>query len=129
MAPINNPAGAIFDINGAQTPTVSFSSSLSGSGGITLGLATGDTTGGTLILTASNSFTGQTNITAGTINVANTQALLNSTVNVTNNNSLTFASSVSTATVGASMGTGNIGLRNTYLTVGGNGASTTYSGR
>ena len=93
---------------------------ISGSGGLSVA------GGGTLFLTALNTFTGPTNVTAGTLNVGNAGALLNSTVNAANNNSL--ALSVSAATFGGLSGAGNLNLNNTLLTVGNNGASTTYSG-
>ena len=111
----------ILDVNGNN---VTFGTGISGSGGLTLA----SPSGGTLNLTVANSFSGTTSITGGTLNVAHANALVNSTVNVTNNNSITFPSSLATANFGALMGSGNIGLNNTYLTVGGNGASTTYSG-
>ena len=93
---------------------------ISGSGGLSVA------GGGTLFLTALNTFTGPTNVTAGTLNVGNAGALLNSTVNAANNNSL--ALSVSAATFGGLSGAGDLNLNNTLLTVGNNGASTTYSG-
>ena len=111
----------ILDVNGNN---VTFGTGISGSGGLTLA----SPSGGTLNLTVANSFSGTTSITGGTLNVAHVNALVNSTVNVTNNNSVVFPSSLATANFGALMGTGNIGLNNVALTVGGNGASTTYGG-
>ena len=111
----------ILDINGNN---VTFANGLSGLGGLTVE----STTGGTLNLTAANTFSGTTSITGGTLNVAHVNALQNSTVNATVNNSVVFPSTLTTANFGALMGTGNIGLNKVALTVGGNGGSTTYGG-
>ena len=127
IAPINNPGGAIFYINNQN---VTFANSLSGSGGITLGTfigAQGTDTPGTLTLTAANpGLTGPVTVNGGTLNVANAAALLQNTVTVNNNGYVTFG--VPAATLGGLAGAGNVNLGAASLTVGANGAATTFGG-
>jgi autotransporter-associated beta strand protein len=97
----------------------------------------GITTAGanTITLSAANTFSGPTTVTAGKLDLANGLALQNSTLTL-NAGSLVFDNSVASAafTLGGLGGAGNINLSaniTSYpvaLTVGGNGASTTYSG-
>jgi autotransporter-associated beta strand protein len=88
---------------------------------------------GNLTLTAANSFSGTTTVGNGTLTLGNANALQNSTLNY-NNQGGTFSFGTQTAPViGALSGAQNLGLATTGgtvvgLTVGGNGASTTYSG-
>src|SRR5207249_4771793 len=107
--------------NGASTL---YSGVLSGGGSLTK-VGTG-----TLALLANNTFTGGTTINAGAIRV-NPGALQNSTVTVNVDGGLTFNTVVPT-TVGALAGgpTRRPTDRSSAvtLTVGGNGASTTYGG-
>ncbi len=120
---INNPfalAGTEPFTTTAGGGNITLGGVISGGGGLSLA------GGGTLFLTASNTFTGPTNVTSGTLNIGNAGALFNSTVNVTNNNSLSFGASA--ATLGGLSGAGGLNLNNTLLTVGNNGANTTYSG-
>ena len=120
---INNPftlAGTEPFTTTAGGGNIALGGVIGGGGGLTLA------GGGTLLLTASNTFSGPTNVTSGTLNVGNAGALLNSTVNVTNNNGLFFGTP--TATLGGLSGAGNLNLNNTLVTVGNNGANTTYSG-
>jgi autotransporter-associated beta strand protein len=101
-------------------------------GGVTNALSTGGLTKlgpGMLVLNAANTFVGPTSISAGTIRLGHALALQNSTVNV--NNNFTFASGITAATFGGLAGNENftLGAGATFaLTVGGNNASTTYSG-
>jgi len=89
---------------------------------------------GTLTLTAANTFTGATTLN-GTLNVSNSLALQNSTVTINNTGSLVFDSSVGSHafTFAGLTGSGPLSLSDNALnavalTVGGNNASTTYSG-
>jgi fibronectin-binding autotransporter adhesin len=73
-----------------------------------------------------NTFGGGTQINGGAVNVASSLALQNSTVNVAVNNGLVF--SVSAATLGGLSGSGSVNLGPAALTVGGNNASSAYTG-
>ncbi len=91
---------------------------------------------GTTTLSAANTFTGQATVLGGTLKLANQLALQNSTLQIDAGPSLVFDSSVTgnAFTLGGLQGAGNIALVNNNaatpiaLTVGGNNASTTYSG-
>ena len=94
---------------------------ISGTGGLTQ-------LGGTLVLTASNSFTGGVTISGGTISLNNVNALVNDTVTVNSNNGLVLGLSGSVLSVGALSGSSNLNLTAGTLSAGGDGAGTTYSG-
>jgi autotransporter-associated beta strand protein len=86
-----------------------------------------------LNLGTANTFTGSTLIAGGAINLGNVLALQNSTVIVNSNGGLTFAAGVTSPTVGALAGSGNVVLQDAALnavtlTAGTNGDSTVYSG-
>jgi fibronectin-binding autotransporter adhesin len=111
-----------FDIASAAN-SFTVASSLGGTGGLSMSGA------GLLSLTASNaSFSGPATVNGGTLNIANPVALQNSTVTVNAGGVLTFSSSITASALGALSGSGNVALYNSLLTVGGNNASTTYSG-
>jgi fibronectin-binding autotransporter adhesin len=81
---------------------------------------------GTLLLSGANTYTGNTNVSSGTLELANSNALQNSTLNITGG-ALNFGS-LSSATLGGLSGNQNISLAGIALSVGGDGANTTYSG-
>lgn len=90
--------------------------------------------GGTLILGGTNSYSGPTTVSAGVLRVNNANSLQNSTATVNVNGGLVFGPSVGTFNLGGLAGSGNISLTDTgsaavNLNVGGNNATTTYSGR
>ena len=106
---------------------VTWGSALTSSGGSLTKLGNG-----TLTLGGANSYGGTTLISAGTLALANGQALQNSTLNTSGAGALSFGS-LTAATFGGVMNGGNLSLSNTAaagvaLSVGGNGATTTYSG-
>lgn len=89
---------------------------------------------GTLLLASANTFSGSTTVSGGSVRLGNSLALQNSTTNVQVNGGLTFAAGVTSATLGGLAGSGDITLTNASpaavaLTVGGNNASTSYSGQ
>ena len=90
----------------------------------------------TLTLSGANTYTGGTTISSGALKLSNQNALQNSTLNYSAG-TLVFDSSVSgkAFTIGGLSGASNIALQNNAgtpaaiaLTVGGNNATTTYSG-
>ena len=101
---------------------------------------------GTWTLNGANSFTGVTEVSNGQFLLGNTNALQNSTYTGGVNNGLTFAANIGTFNLGGlsdtavagttiinNAGRNDLGLADTagggvILQVGGNGASTTYSG-
>jgi autotransporter-associated beta strand protein len=125
----NNSSGfASGSVLGFDTSNGSFNYGLTIAG--SMGVA--KLTSNMLTLSGSNTYTGPTTITGGTLNLANTAALLNSTlVAPTGSAYLTFDPSIHAATFGGLSGSGSLSLQNTAavtLTVGGNNASTVYSG-
>ncbi len=121
-------AGSVLDnalLALSRSDTVTFGNVISGSGGLT------QTGPGTLILTASNTFSGGTTISGGSLTLGNANALQNSSLTVNTNNSLLFSGAIATFNLGGLFGAGNITLADSSalaLSVGGNGANTTYSG-
>ena len=89
---------------------------------------------GTLTLGNANTYHGPTTISGGVIDLEHNLAMQNSTVDVgTAANAVTFATGVTTPTLGALKGSGNLLLETAAseaatLKVGSNGASTSYSG-
>ena len=88
---------------------------------------------GTQDLAGANTFSGPTTLTAGTLQLDNAYAVQNSTVSVGTASSLTFGTGVGTVYLGGLAGTGNVALDDlgnnaVTIQVGGNNASTTYSG-
>jgi autotransporter-associated beta strand protein len=86
---------------------------------------------GTTHLQVNNTYSGATTIGAGTLSIESSLALQNSTLTY-NTGDGTLAFGVATATIGALAGTKNLALTGSLgdvaLTVGGNGATTMYSG-
>ena len=124
---INNGTLA-YNLYGSQT----YAGVISGSGNLT------KTGSGALTLGAANTYTGTTTITTGAIVLANSGALQASTVITKTGGQLVFSSSVAgnAFTLGALSGSGTMSLQNNAtpaaaiaLTVGGDNATTTYSGR
>ena len=107
-----------------------FSNPLSGSGNLTKAGAN------TVTLNLANSFSGFTRIQAGALELANPLALHNSTLDYTSSGGELRFGSLTAATLGALQGDRDLELENDFaetpepvaLTVGGNGATTTYSG-
>jgi autotransporter-associated beta strand protein len=88
---------------------------------------------GMVILAGANTYTGPTTISSGTLQLNNARAAQNSTVAVNGNSALAFGSGVTAPVLGGLAGTVNVDLVTTdsaavALTVGGNNASTTYTG-
>ncbi len=113
----------VFD---TQANTLTLPGALSGPGGFQKIGA------GTLVLSASNSYTGTTLVSGGVLLLANTAALFDSTYDTSGAGTLSFGT-LTSAALGGLQGTGNLILNNTSpaavsLTVGGNNASTTFSG-
>ncbi len=88
---------------------------------------------GVMTLTAANTFSGKTVVSNGTISIANPLALQNSTIGGGNDFGLTFASGITSGTLGGLGGTNQYLLQNAdnnpvALCVGNNNANTTYNG-
>ncbi len=102
----------------------------SGTAGITGAASVYVQGGGLVTFAGGNSYSGGTTISGGTLQVANAAAVQNSTVMVNVNNGLGLAAN--TLSIGGLAGSGGVTLNNgvtpVSLTVGSNGASTTYSG-
>ena len=134
----NYPFGDIFhwfpevSVSGTyQSAVLTVNGSISGTGGLNL------VEGGTVNLTASNSFLGETDFNNsgnadGTIlNLGNVNALRNSTLNINSGDNATVSFSVAGSniyTFGGLKGSANIGFGSNSLSLGGNGQSTTYAG-
>ena len=91
------------------------------------------TGGGTVVLGTANTFDGPTTITGGELRLGNPNSLQNSTVAVGSKNGLTFTPQIGAFSLGGLAGSGNLALADTAaspitLSIGSNGASTTYSG-
>jgi autotransporter-associated beta strand protein/T5SS/PEP-CTERM-associated repeat protein len=98
-----------------------YSGIISGTGAVTKQGA------GTLTLFGNNTFTGDTRISSGTLAIGSTEALHSSTLdmNASDSGAITFASN---STLGGLKGSRDLANGGTTLTIGGNNASTTYSG-
>jgi autotransporter-associated beta strand protein len=88
---------------------------------------------GTLVLSAANTFSGEATISSGTLCAGNANSLQNSTVAINSDNGLAFGAGVGAFTLGGLAGTGAISLEDSAsspvaVNVGGNGASTNFSG-
>jgi autotransporter-associated beta strand protein len=120
-----------FRTTGADTFTVSMapntiSGNITGIGGLT------KTGTGLVVLSGSNTFTGDTSVSAGILRIDSRNALSRSTY-TGGSGSIAFGSSGTEATFGGISGNAALNLTTTdnaavALTVGGNDASTTYSG-
>ena len=101
------------------------SGAITGTGGLTYNSP------GTLALTAANTFSGNTRVQAGTLNLAHANSLQSSTLdmNAADGGSVGFAvAGTATYALGGLQGSRSLDLGSNSLTLGGNGASTTYSG-
>jgi autotransporter-associated beta strand protein len=101
------------------------SGTITGSGGITY------TGAGTLNLTAANTFSGNTRVGSGTLNLANVSALQNSTLDLATADTGAIGlivAGTNTYTFGGLQGSRNLAFGANSLSIGGNNASTTYSG-
>lgn len=121
---ISNTGTLVFD----RSDSVAIPAAISGTGSV-LFAGTGDTT-----LSLTNTHTGTTSVTAGTLILATGTALQSSTLNyATTGGQLSLGGTVTALTLGGLSGDKGIPLTNTAvqpvsLTVGGNNATTTYSG-
>jgi autotransporter-associated beta strand protein len=122
------PVAVNLTIGGDGDSTV-YSGVLSSAGGITKVGA------GTLTLSANNTFTGGTTISAGTIALGTSGTLQSGAVTVNADDGLAFAAGLGSATIGGLSGSGKLALQDkaaspaaVNVTVGGNAASTAYSG-
>ena len=109
-----------FDIVSAAN-TFTVSSAIGGSGIFTKAGA------GVLLLNNANTFTGTTTIAGGTLRIANALALQNSTVAISGAGASLDLNHLN-ATLGGISGNQPLDLQNTTLTVGNNGAATTFTG-
>jgi len=112
--------------NGSAPVDADLSGVLSGTGGLT------KTGAGTLRLSGANTFTGSARIASGTLVLGNSAALSGAAYSTDNAGTLSFGS-LSAASLGSLFGATGLVLTNTNsapvaLTVGGNGASATFSG-
>ena len=128
VGPLATGAAATID-NGGQplnitgTANVTLGGSISGAGALSMNGS------GTLALNAANSFSGDTRVASGILSVGHSLALQNSTLdmNAADSGSVTF-NSLSSVTLGGLSGARNLSLGAAAATIGGNSASTTYSG-
>jgi fibronectin-binding autotransporter adhesin len=102
--------------------TCTLSGRLSGPGGLN------KVGGGTLTLSAANTFSGDTIIAGGTLLLTNTNALQGSTLDYGNYGGTLRFNSLTTATLGGLKGSQDL-FAPVTLSIGGNGQSTVYSGR
>jgi fibronectin-binding autotransporter adhesin len=113
------------NINVAASRTLTISNTLAaggGSGGLTKFGA------GTLSLTGANTFTGATRINAGSLSIGNALALQNSTLDLDGADAGTVSAIGQNSTLGGLAGSRNLDMLTRTLSIGNNGASTTYSG-
>ncbi len=105
-----------------------------GTGGGALNLTVNGGAGTSQTLSGNNTFSGTTRVTgAGTLILGSTNALQSSTLNMTVVGSVQFAPGITNFTIGGLSGNANLTLADTALaainlSVGKNGANTTYSG-
>lgn len=83
---------------------------------------------GTLSLTGSNTYTGTTSIAAGSLSIGNALALQNSTLDLNGADAGTVSAISQNSTLGGLTGSRNLDMLTRTLSIGNNGASTTYSG-
>ncbi len=120
-------SGTVYDnatlaFTNASSNNITVNNLINGSG------AMNQTGAGTTTLTAANNFSGTTTISGGAINLGNVNAFQNSTVSIGVANGLTFTNT-GTNNIGGLAGASNELIpASTTLSVGANGASTTYSG-
>ena len=109
--------------NGKLTVSASIGDSASGSSVLTLS-GTGSTT-----LSGNNTYTGATNLNSGAVTLGSTQALGTGNTVLTMGPSSLLDLAGNNTSVGSLTGSGTIALGAGTLTVGGIGASTTYTGQ
>jgi autotransporter-associated beta strand protein len=121
-----NVAGSngVFDTNGHS---LTLAGPISGPGGL---IVAGS---GSLTLGVSNNYTGTTLVSNGTLMLADSNALSGSTFDSSGNGVLSFGSMIGAFNFGGLQGSGSLALTDASgvdvaLTVGGNNASTTFSG-
>jgi len=112
-----------------SSAALTLSAGLVGSGNLTLS----STNNGPVILTSLGTYTGTTTISGGTLQLGAANAAENSTIAVNATNGLTFASAITSQTIGGLSGSSNEALTNlgsaaVALTVGNNNAPAAYSG-
>jgi autotransporter-associated beta strand protein len=113
--------------NGSAPVDADLSGVLSGAGGLT------KTGAGTLRLSGANTFTGPARIASGTLVLGNSAALSGAAYSTDGQGGTLSFGSLSAASLGSLSGSTGLALQNDSsaplaLTVGGNGASTTFSG-
>ena len=111
-----------------DSANLALSGVISGSGALTV-----SPSNFTLTLSGNNTFTGGTTIVGRTLQLGSAGALQNSTVTVPATNDLAFSPGIGTFNIGGLSGAGGFALNDTSagnvtISVGANGASTTYSG-
>jgi autotransporter-associated beta strand protein len=123
-----NDSGAMLELHGVDLTTDGDSSN-DAFDGVLLGTGGLDKTGTHILPLAGDGsgYTGTVTISGGKIQLNNGNALVNSTVDIEANHGLD-PNNLTAVTVGALEGTQDLSLSNTNLTVGGNGATTAYSG-
>ncbi|MES2922252.1 MAG: autotransporter-associated beta strand repeat-containing protein [Verrucomicrobiota bacterium] len=91
------------------------------------------TGGGTMALSAANTYSGTTTISGGVVRLDNTNAVQNSTVSMGVADGVIFGTGIISATLGGLSGASNLALTSggsaVVLSVGNNNANTTYSGQ
>ena len=117
-------------INGTGNTTIS---GIIANGGTSTASSLTYSGAGLLSLTNANTFTGTLTASSGTTRIDNSLAAQNATVSVGVANAVAFGTGVTTAAFGGLAGAGDLALVNTdttavALTVGGNNASTSYTG-
>lgn len=116
-------------LNFTGTKAYSFSGApIGGSCIVRLGSGAGSVTFG-----SANTYSGSTTISGGTLTLADPLAVQNSTISLGVTNGLAFATGIDSPTIGGLAGGSNLALRDNAsnavtLSVGNNGAITTYSG-
>ena len=124
------PLSVVFGNSGVGYALSNFAADTNGIKGATTVAIQG---GGMVTFNSPNTYTGTTTISNGTLRLADPNAVQNSTVSVGASGSLTFKSGLGNANLGGLAGSGNITLADAgsapiTINVGGNGASTAYSG-
>ncbi|MGB8353237.1 MAG: autotransporter-associated beta strand repeat-containing protein [Chthoniobacteraceae bacterium] len=116
-------------INGSANVTISgvVANGGTGAGGLTYAGT------GTLLLNNANTYSGTTTISSGVVQLGNANTVQNSTVSIGVTNGLAFSSAIGAFNIGGLSGSGNEALTDisgtaVTLSIGGNNASTTYSG-
>lgn len=123
IATVVKSGSANISVAASQTLTISNTLADGGGGGGLTKLGAG-----TLSLTGANTFTGATRITAGSLSIGNALALQNSTLNLDGADAGTVSAISQNSTLGGLAGSRNLDMLTRTLSIGNNGASTTYSG-